>query len=117
MIATGIAGRVAVVAGWVAALAALTTWSDTTGALSAGAVVTFFAGALVRTPWVLTVPLLPGTILALGAAIAAEPDSDGVTGLQWALFIEAVAVLLAGLLAGGVVVGRLYLRHRARSRR
>jgi hypothetical protein len=107
------------VAAWVAGLALLTTWSNTTAAEVTAAGATFLAGLLLGRWWVLLVPITPGVLFAL-TLLLSSPDPDAYedfTGLVPALFILLATFLIALPLAIGVAVNKLgsrYLRPRRR---
>lgn len=94
---------------WLAALAGLAAWSDSTPALIAAAAVTVGAGALVGRWWVLLVPIVAAVLLALWALIDGEDpgerwDSDPVVYAYAFVFAGAIT---AFLLAVGVALSRL----------
>ncbi len=119
-----VAGRAIVIAAWIAALAALTTWEDSDSATWVAVAATVVAGGLIGRRWVVIATLIFGGVVALLILLSgASPDSDGMTAAEWGVATFVVALILAGLLAVGVsarglvdhVSGRLTRRHGSRS--
>jgi hypothetical protein len=108
----GTAIRIAIIVVWLGGLALLTTWSQTTPAIVAAFAATFVTGLLVGRWWLLIVPAVPLTYLILGSLLAgSEPDSDGATGYDWALWIAILSAPLVATLGTGVGLAKLARRY------
>jgi hypothetical protein len=108
----GTAIRIAIIVAWLGGLALLTTWSQTTPAIVAAFAATFVTGLLVGRWWLLIVPAVPLTYLILGSLLSGgEPDSDGATGYDWALWIAILAAPFLATLSAGVGLGKLARRY------
>jgi hypothetical protein len=107
----GTALRVIAIAGWAGGLIALTTWSNTDGAIAVAVASTIFVGAVVGRWWLLLLPAPPALVLMAGA----RGDYEWSRG-DWILFIAlttlAIELLLAVGLALNWVVRRLGRRVR-----
>jgi len=98
-------------AAWVGAMALLTTWSYTDGAIVAAVVLTFLAAVVIGNWWVLAVPLVPATTMIAGALLSgSESDYHGWTGFAWAAYIAVIAAALVALMALGVGINQLLTR-------
>jgi hypothetical protein len=105
--------RVAAIAAWAGFMIAMANWSNTDAALVGAGVGTVVLGIVVGRWWVLLVPIVLGTVLAL-ASLVSDPDDyfEGSPGL-WAAYVAVWTVAIAAILALGVGINRSAVRRRS----
>ena len=100
--------RIAIAVGWVAALAALTQWGETTWAIVAAFAVTLASGALVGRWWILLVPAAVALVVAVWTLI--DGDTYDASPEDYAISFMMAGVFVAFVLAVGVAAGKLLRR-------
>ena len=96
------------VAVWAVGLIALTTWSNTNGAITVAVVSTILLGAAVGRWWLLLLPVLPALMLIAGAT----EDYEWSRG-DWILYVALTTLAIEALIVVGLVLNRV-LRSLAR---
>jgi hypothetical protein len=103
-----VVARIAIAVGWVAALAALTQWGETTWAIVAAFAVTLAAGALVARWWILLVPAAVALVVAAWTLI--DGDTYDASPADYAISFVMAGAFVAFVLAAGVAAGKLLRR-------
>jgi Mg2+/citrate symporter len=98
--------RIAAIGLWVALVVAMLNWSNTEAATAGVVAGTVALGAAVGRWWVLLAPVVPGLLLALGTLVSDPDDFYEGTPAEWALVVVVLTVLIAALLAIGVLLNR-----------
>jgi uncharacterized membrane protein len=94
--------RVIAVAVWAVGLIALTTWSNTNGAIAVAVVSTILLGAAVGRWWLLLLPVPPALLLIAGATEEYEWSRG-----DWILYIALTALAIEALLVVGLALNRV----------